>query len=227
MGIRSPGRRVRCRPGRRTGGGGRRRAGPGSGGGDPIGRDRENVALGNRHRRVKAGTQAGQRVLAQAKRPGFPAEVPRGDHGDQTSDHARDPPIDPGQLVSEPVERAASPAGQTGRRAELGGLGKFGVQGGEHRRDVHLQESRAGADRAADVDRCREGVVIGGFQGFDVIAADLGQFRQIVQGETLRLSSLAKLFGHRRHFEGNSRRAGARRFQNRLVGFPRFGNVST
>lgn len=137
---------------------------------------------------MDAGTETAEGVLAKPLGCRVPAVVTARDDGDGSPDDGEGAPVHAGQLIRQPIEGAARASGEAGWRTEFGRTGKLLVEGGEDGRNVHPEEIGAGSDGAADVDRSGEGVVVGGFEGFDMVTADLGQFGQIVQGKALRLT---------------------------------------
>ena len=90
------------------------------------------------------------------------------------------------------IQRAAGGLGQGG--FVLAGIGQFTVELLKDLRGVEFQEGGISAHKTANVNRGGKDTVISLLEGANMVAADFGPIRHLVDFQILRLARRAQLF---------------------------------
>ena len=141
---------------------------------------------------IKTRAQALQRVLVLVTKPD---EIRDDDHhrDDKQPDCGQGQPPDELREVEHGViERATGGLGQN--RLLLSGIGQFPAELQKDLRGVEFQEGGISAHKTANVNRGGKDTVIALLEGANMVAADFGPIRHLVNFQILRLARGAQLF---------------------------------
>jgi len=127
-----------------------------------------------------------------------------GEREDQDADNDREagdshPPIQFGERIHEVIEHGFGLTDQRRRFAEFFRATQLGVQRGHDLRHIELELRGVIADKAADIHRRGEHVKISLLQRADVVGADFGGVRDLLDREFFGFARRAQLFGDRWH----------------------------
>lgn len=126
-------------------------------------------------------------------------EIDDADDEEERDHDGGDLPVEFRKLEGDEIDDAFFLIGERGRFAEFFGLAEFLVEFGHDVGDVELEHHGVGAHETADVHWRGEDVEVAFLEGADVVGADFGDVRDLMDGEALGLARALKLFGNRRH----------------------------
>lgn len=148
---------------------------------------------------INGGRQFDRRVAALVMPPGQQSEHEEHDCRGRHKAGDAHPPIQFGEQIHQVIEDGFGLLHQGRRFAEFLRAAQLGIERGHDLRHVELELGRVIPDKAADIHRRGENVVVSLFERADMVGADFGGVRDLLDRQIFGFAPGAELFGDRWH----------------------------